>query len=305
MTSFRITPKGPFSLEASTRFLEGFAPAAYGGTQHPNHLHLAFPVEGVWENTVGVCIRQASKAVVGDMFGDADQARVRRQVVRLLSLDVDGSGFPEVGKRDRVVGALQRSYAGLRPVLFWSPYEAAAWTIIGHRIRITQAARIKQRMAQDLGDEVVVHGERLHGFPSPKRLASMDAFPGLFARKVDLLHGIAEAALQGVLDAERLRSFSREDALAQLKRLSGIGDFSAELILVRGAGDPDHFSRSERRLHGAMADAYDFQAVPAIERLEGIAEKWRPFRSWVSVLFRAELEDRTPDTSGPSDENRS
>jgi len=305
MTSFRITPKGPFSLEASTRFLEGFAPAAYGGAQHPKHLHLAFPVEGVWENTVGVCIRQASKAVVGDMFGDADQARVRRQVVRLLSLDVDGSGFPEVGKRDRVVGALQRSYPGLRPVLFWSPYEAAAWTIIGHRIRITQAARIKQRMAQDLGDEVVVHGERLHGFPSPERLASMDAFPGLFARKVDELHGIAEAAIQGLLDAERLRSLSREDALAELKRLPGIGDFSAELILIRGAGDPDHFSRSERRLHGAMAVAYDFQAVPAIERLEDIAEKWRPFRSWVSVLFRAELEDRTPDTSGPSDENRS
>jgi len=305
MTSFRITPKGPFSLEASTRFLEGFAPAAYGGAQHPKHLHLAFPVEGVWENTVGVCIRQASKAVVGDMFGDADQPRVRRQVVRLLSLDVDGSGFPEVGKRDRVVGALQRSYPGLRPVLFWSPYEAAAWTIIGHRIRITQAARIKQRMAQDLGDEVVVHGERLNGFPSPKRLASMDAFPGLFARKVDELHGIAEAAIQGLLDAERLRSLSREDALAELKRLPGIGDFSAELILIRGAGDPDHFSRSERRLHGAMADAYDFQAVPAIERLEGIAEKWRPFRSWVSGLFRAELEDRTPDTSGRSDENRS
>ena len=298
MTSFRITPKGPFSLEASTRFLEGFAPAAHDRAQHPNHLHLAFPVEGAWENAVGVCIRQPSKAVIGEIFGDADRARIRRQIVRILSLDVDGSGFPAVGKRDRVVGALQSSYAGLRPVLFWSVYEASAWTVIGHRIRITQAARIKQRMAQELGEEVIVHGERLHAFPSPQRLASMASFPGLFARKIEYLHGIAEAAMQGRLDAARLRPLAREDALEELKRLPGIGDFSAELILVRGAGEPDHFSRSERRLHRAMADAYNFQAVPSIERLADIAEKWRPYRSWVSVLFRAELEDQTHDIAG-------
>jgi DNA-3-methyladenine glycosylase II len=299
VSSFRITPKGPFSLEASTRFLEGFAPAAYDAQRH-NHLHLAFPVEGAWESTVGVCIRQTSKAVVGEIFGHSDPALVRRQVVRILSLDVDGSEFAAVGRRDRVVGALQRSYAGLRPVLFWSPYEAAAWTIIGHRIRITQAARIKQRLAQELGDEVVVHGERLHAFPSPQRLVSMAGFPGLFARKIDYLHGIAEAAVGGLLNAGRLRSLSREDAQAELKRLPGIGDFSAELILVRGAGDPDYFSRSERRLHRAMTDAYSFPATPSVEKLGAIAEEWRPYRSWVSVLFRIALENTTHEIGGSS-----
>jgi DNA-3-methyladenine glycosylase II len=296
--SFRITPKGPFSLEASTRFLEGFTPAAYDGAQRPNHLHLAFTVEGAWERTVGVCIRQTSKAVVGEIFGDIDLALVRRQVVRILSLDVDGTGFAAVGKRDRVVGTLQRSYAGLRPVLFWSPYEAAAWTIICHRIRITQAARIKHRMAQELGDEVVIHGERLHAFPSPQRLVSMVAFPGLFARKVGYLHGISDAAMRGLLNAERLRSLSHEDAHAELKRLPGIGDFSAELILARGAGDPDHFSRSERRLHQAMAEAYAFPSIPSVEKLATIAEEWRPYRSWVAVLLRIDFENRAREIGG-------
>jgi DNA-3-methyladenine glycosylase II len=53
-----------------------------------------------------------------------------------------------VGERDPVVGEVQHRYPGLRPVGFWSPYEAAAWTIIGHRIRITQAAAIKGRHAR-------------------------------------------------------------------------------------------------------------------------------------------------------------
>ena len=59
------------------------------------------------------------------------------------ALDVDGTGFAALGERDRVVRALQRRFPGLRPVLFYTPYEAAAWAIIGQRIRMTQAATIK------------------------------------------------------------------------------------------------------------------------------------------------------------------
>jgi DNA-3-methyladenine glycosylase II len=61
---------------------------------------------------------------------------IRDQVARILSLDLDGSGFAAVGRADPVVAGLQRRYPGLRPVSFWSPYEAAAWAIIGQRIRI-------------------------------------------------------------------------------------------------------------------------------------------------------------------------
>jgi DNA-3-methyladenine glycosylase II len=47
-----------------------------------------------------------------------------------------------------------------------------------------------------------------------------------------------------------------------------------------------------------MADAYGFAAIPSIEKLTEIAERWRPYRSWVSVLFRIELEGRTHEISG-------
>jgi DNA-3-methyladenine glycosylase II len=121
----------------------------------------------------------------------------------------------------------------------------------------------------------------------------MEGVPGLFGRKVEQLHAIAQSALRGELDGARLRSRPREDVLAELKRLPGVGDFSAELILVRGAGDPDHFSRHDRRLHRAMADAYGFLSLPPVEELAEIADRWRPYRSWVGVLFRAELERET------------
>lgn len=296
MSSIRITAKGPFSLEASTRFLDGFTPAGYE-ERASGHLHIAFPVEGSWE-TVGACVRQTGTSVVADVFGSEDRAPIRAQIARIFSLDADGSGFAAVGRRDPIVAQLQRSFPGLRPVLFWSAYEAAAWTIIGHRIRMAQAAGIKQRMAEQRGGSIEVHGERLHAFPAPQTLVSMRSFRGLFGRKVEYLNAVGRAALDGTLDARRLRSVPRGDALEELSRLPGIGEFSSELILVRGAGDPDHFPRHERRLQGAMADAYGLGPDPAIEQLVEIAEAWRPYRSWVSLLLRAGLQTRTSGEPG-------
>jgi DNA-3-methyladenine glycosylase II len=302
MATFELVPKGPFSLAASAAFLEGWSPAAYRAAA-AGHLHLAFVPDGE-EAAGGVCLRQpdgADGVVVGEVFGDADPEAVRDQVARVLSLDVDGRGFTQVGRRDPVVGGLQARWPGLRPVGFFSPYEAAAWALIGHRIRIVQAARVKQRMADELGQAVDVHGDVRHAFPAPARLAALDGFPGLFARKVENLRSLGEAAAVGQLDGDRLRALPREEALAELKRLPGIGDFSAELVLLRGAGDPDHLPSHEPRLCRGAALAYGLDEPPDRAWLEERAEAWRPYRTWVVLLLRVLLEAETGEIGGTRD----
>jgi 3-methyladenine DNA glycosylase/8-oxoguanine DNA glycosylase len=102
------------------------------------------------------------------------------------------------------VAELQRQFAGLRPALFYSPYEAAAWTIIGQRIRIVQAAVVKRRLTDELGSE--------GAFPAPGRLATIAAAQrGLTARKIDQLRALAEAAQAGTLTRDRLRELSFAD----------------------------------------------------------------------------------------------
>jgi DNA-3-methyladenine glycosylase II len=64
METLTLVPRGPFSLAASIKFLEGFTPAAYSGAAD-SVLELAFPVEGSWQ-TVGVRVRQdAGDATAG------------------------------------------------------------------------------------------------------------------------------------------------------------------------------------------------------------------------------------------------
>ena len=296
MTTFELVPQGPFSLTASAAFLEGFSPAAHRGAEG-GHLHLAFVPDGE-EAAAGVCLRQPDGVVVGEVFGEADPEGVPEQVARILSLDVDGSGFPGVGRRDPVVGGLQGRWPGLRPVGFFSPYEAAAWALIGHRIRIVQAARIKERMAAELGQAVDVHGDVRHAFPGPGRLAALEGFPGLFARKVENLRALGDAAADGRLDGAWLRGLPRDQALKELKQLQGIGDFSAELVLLRGAGDPDHLPLHEPRLCRGAALAYELDEPPDREWLEARAEAWRPYRTWVVLLLRVLLEAETGEIGG-------
>jgi DNA-3-methyladenine glycosylase II len=303
---FKLEPSGPYSLPASVRFLEGFAPAYFEG-DGLNRLRLAFYADGLdrCERLAGTLVYPEDDKIVVETYGEARSAAVRDQVKRILSLDTDGSGFLEVGVRDPVVGKLQERYPGLRPVLFYSPYEAAAWAIIGNRIRIVQAAKIKARMAEEFGSLVEVSGKKEYAFPGPSRLLRLDGFPGLSERKVGYLRSLTRQALEGKLEASHLRSLPTEEALAKLKELPGIGDFSAELILLRGAGLPDKLPVHEPRLARAVAMAYGLKKPPTAEELSEIAEGWRPYRTWVALHLRTMLEDETGEIAGRSRNPRS
>lgn len=303
-----ITPSGPFSLTASVRFLDGFTPASYHDAGDAT-LRLAFPSDD-GRSAVAAAVRQdqAADGAAGTVRIEytvhpdgPPGAAIEAQLARILSLDVDGTSFPALAAADPVVAGLMAEFPGLRPVCFYSPYEAAAWTVIGHRIRMTQAAAIKARLAEQHGQRVQIVGQTMYAFPDPHALRGITIASGLTDLKLERLHALAEAADTGELDAARLRALPADDALAALRTLPGIGPFSAELILIRGAGHPDVFPRHEPRLHAAMAEEYGLgESGSDVNQLAGIAERWKPYRSWVALLLRARAERTTYARSAPA-----
>ncbi|HEU0317335.1 MAG TPA: hypothetical protein VFR49_08395, partial [Solirubrobacteraceae bacterium] len=132
---FELLPSGPFDLAGQNRHFGGW-PTLPGD---PGALVMAFPVEGS-EASAAVLLRQAPDGRLhGEVHGAPEPVVARAaadQALAALSLDADGSGWPAVGERDPGLGELQARYGWLRPVLFHSPYEAAAAFVIGHRISI-------------------------------------------------------------------------------------------------------------------------------------------------------------------------
>ncbi|MEA2484931.1 MAG: DNA-3-methyladenine glycosylase [Actinomycetota bacterium] len=287
---FLLEAKGAYSLAASVNFLEGFAPAAQR-PQSADAIQWTFLADDL-ESAASVRLFEASNGVRGEVLA-GDPRQVRSQIARVLSLEVDGAGFPEVGRRDPVVGKLQDRYTGLRPVLFFTPWEAAVWALISQRIRIRQAVAIRTRLADELGRSVTVDNERVSVMPGPAQLRELDSFSGLSAKKIENLHALAEAAEGGVLDAAHLRSLTPEQALDELKNLPGVGPFSAQLTLLRGAGGPDYPPLAEPRMQHAVALAYGIDE-PSQEELGALAEGWEPYRTWVTFLLRVLLEDKHP-----------
>jgi DNA-3-methyladenine glycosylase II len=297
-SSFAVDYDGPFSLAAGIRFLEGFAPAAHDGSGAA-HLDLAFCAEPDWD-PVAVRVHQVGSQLLGTFSGGSNSECVAAHVARIFSLDVDGTGFATVAARDPVIAGLQNKYWGLRPVCFWTPYEAACWALIGHRTRIRQAAAMKARIAADLGHRVDIEGTELHAFPGPDRLLRLEPLPGLGGRKPEWLRGVSRAALDGHLDADLLRGMPQDEAIRHLKMIGGIGDFSAELILVRGAGEPDLVPHHEPRLARAIQLAYQLDAEPTSEQMDTITTRWAPYRAWVTLLLRTYLEETSHEISGRS-----
>src|SRR4051794_22551275 len=132
-SSFEIVPRGPFSLAAAQEFIGGFA-AGIGAHGSETGILMTFPVEG-WRDSAVVDVWADVNGVIrGEIHGSGDVETVRAQAARSLSLDHDGTGWPDVARRDPVIAILQRRYGSLRPVCFYSAYEAATSFVIGQRI---------------------------------------------------------------------------------------------------------------------------------------------------------------------------
>jgi DNA-3-methyladenine glycosylase II len=260
---------------------------------------MAFPVEG-WNSSAAVVVRQRGDTITGAVHGaiEADAERAWQQALATVSLDVDGAGFVDIGRRDPVIGRLQAEYHNLRPVLFHSPYEAACAFVIGHRITILQTRRIRQGMAEEAGATIDVDGAAFKAFPDPRALLRLESFPSVAPIKIERLHQVARAALEGMLDRARLRSIPQSEALQQLRALPGIGEFFAQGILMRGAGLVDAVTGDDLTPR-AIQLLYGLPERPDPAAVLDRAESWRPYRMWTVVLLNVWVRSQPPEVVGP------
>ncbi len=282
--TFMVDVLGPWSLATSRSFWEGFSPGALEQQSNHDQIHTVFRVEADWSRAAADITQHGEQARLL-LTGDGDLNAAAEQACRFLSLDIDARAWPDVADRDPVIADAQQRLPGLRPCGFQSPYEAATWAVLSQRIRITQAARIRDDLVERHGD----HG----AFPAPQRLRRLDLdLPG---RKTEYLHAVADAALDGRLDGKSLRAVDPEDAITTLQEIRGLGLFAAELVMMRGANAPDVLPRNERRLDAEITERYG-----ADHTLSEVSEAWRPYRTWAAVHLRVLREQRTHEIARPA-----
>lgn len=296
VTTRTIPTRGPFSLEELALFGFGHRnERAFDGV-----MRMAFRVDHDLETAAGVEVRQR-----GDLHdvlhltihGRGDPDVVAAQVARVLSCDHDSDGFAELGRRDPVIGALQQAAPGLRPALFYSPYEAAVWSVISARRARAQGITLRERLNQAHGDAFELAGQTVTALPAPSALAALTELPGLPADRLPRLHAVAAAAQRGDLDVDRLVALGPEAARQAVQELPGIGPFYSTLITVRACGFVDVLPTDEARSRQSVHDLYGLTEPMTDDAYAAFADRWKPYRTWAAVLIRAAAH-RLPASAG-------
>jgi len=278
MTHQTLELEAPFgySLAAAADFYAGFTPMGGAAQRRDRNLTLAFRLDATFDAVAATLSQHGSKLRL-ELEGTQDLARVKTQLARMLGLDVDGRAWAAVGEKDPVMGQVKQHFPGFFTAGFPSPYEAGLGGVLSQRSSVKQAAATRRKLSE-------AHGAQVGGLfvvPSPEQLLEVKSFPGIPLPKLEVLQGLARGALDGRLDAERLRALPMEQALEELQELRGIGPWTASHMLLRGASAQDALPLAEPRVLRAFTLAYQRPESDFVR----CAEAWRPFRMWASIAL--------------------
>lgn len=153
-----------------------------------------------------------------------------------------------------------------------APFESLARAIVYQQLSGKAAATIFGRLAAACG-----------GCVSPEALAALDdgaiRAAGISGQKLSYLRDLTARVASGALALDRLHRRRDEAVIEELVAVRGIGRWSAEMYLMFRLGRPDVLPVGDLGIRKAVQRAYRLRKLPEPDRLRGIAEPWRPYRT--------------------------
>ncbi len=219
-------------------------------------------------------------------------ARIRR----LFDLAADPGLIGAHLSQDPKMATLVAARPGLRAPGAWDGFELAVRAVLGQQITVTAArslaAKLVEAYGEPLDDPFAASLGLTRAFPAPERLVGQD----IAALGMPKALGEALEALARTVAADRSIFTPRADldsAIAALKALPGVGEWTAQYIALRELREPDAFPQADIGLLRGMADETGLRPTPA--ELLARAEAWRPWRAYAAQhLWAADADQATP-----------
>ncbi len=275
--SLRLPVRTPFAYEGLFGHL---AASAVPGVEEVRDGAYRRTMRLPWGNGIVSLTPQPNHVLcelVLDDFRDLASAIARCR--RLLDLDADPEAVIEALSDDPQMSALVAKAPGQRIPRTVDETELAVRAVLGQQVALRAARIHASRLAVAYGQPVTDAGGGLtHVFPSVEDLAEIDpvhlAVPKSRQRTVTALVAAlaaGEVALNPGCDWNRARE--------QLLAVPGIGPWTAEVIAMRGLGDPDAFPVTDLGVRVAAGHlALPEDPRPLLER----SAAWRPWRAYAT-----------------------
>lgn len=253
------------------------------------------PVLTEVEQQGGFAAPELKVALSSERLPDNAEISSKEALHWLLGLDVNIAGFYEMAAGDSDLGPLADKFVGVRPPRYSTLFEAAANGITGQQISLFAAMAVLNRFAEACGKPFSHSAGILRPFPEPADVALCDLETmrrsGLSAAKAKAILQIARIIAAGGLNRGELELMDNESASEQLRKLPGIGPWTADYILLRGLGRLDIFPRNDsgalkglnRWLMGDRrpSPAPSAPADSSRDFLDRAVSRWRPYAGLV------------------------
>lgn len=206
-------------------------------------------------------------------------ARVRR----LFDLGADIETIDAHLSLDPALAPFVAQRPGLRAPGGWDGFELAVRAILGQQISVAAARRLAEQLVLGYGERVAsdfASDFRLtHVFPEAQTLALAKSIDiGMPEARREALKELAETA---ATDPNLFRPFGTiEEAIARLRKIRGVGEWTAHYIALRALSETDAFPAADiGLLRGAeIVDG----TRPTVSNLLTRSETWRPWRAYAA-----------------------
>jgi DNA-3-methyladenine glycosylase II len=301
-----LTPRPPFDFAKTFGFLKAFTPTAGEQTLADETAIKAITLRG---QAVAFQLRGAGTLEQPHLtytlfserpLSDEEHAAIADRVRFFLSLDDDLQPFYAIGRADPSFAPVIERFYGLHQPKFLTPFEIACWAVLGQRIPMPIAHRIKLALVERFGTSISVNGETYRAFPEPEQLAAVD--PAALAtvvrneRKLEYLQAVTQFFQE--VDESFLRAGDYEQVAARLRDIRGIGEWSAHFILVRGLGRMERVSSVDQELAKAAAKLYNNGQPLTSAELQRLFERYGAMQGYWAYYARIATLDRVQPMEG-------
>ena len=234
--------------------------------------------------------------VKGENLDDSNLKESLKVISRIIGIDQNPHDFYKMAALDPLLEPLLCRYQGLHIPQSETIFEALILSILGQQISTHVASMLRKELIVNYGDHLKIDGSVHYAFPTPETLsqATVEELKThkLSGRKAEYIRQIAIMESEGSTDLESFRSLSADNATRKLTDLKGVGNWTANWLLVRALSHQDGFPSGDLALQKYMGYLILKRSIMSEKDALNYSEKWSPYRSWVTTYMFADLRNQ-------------
>ena len=178
--------------------------------------------------------------------------------------------------KDKKLGAAIDRIGMIKRAVNPDPFQSVITSVVGQQISNKAAVTVNANLCE------------LVDIINPRNIGQANIEDiqkcGMSLRKASYIKGIAEAALNNTIDFKNLNKLTDEEIIKKLTSLYGVGNWTAEMLLIFSLGRMDVLSFKDLAIIRGMMRLYGLEKISK-EDFEKYRKRYSPYGSVASLYL--------------------